>query len=84
MAPRLEERDEKLVSMVERDVPKIAQPKCPKCAFSPLEFHCNVIKTGMGHVVAVMWCSHCGHTLQTQFVGMDAPQVQAPVILRPT
>ena len=29
-------------------------------------------------------CSHCGHTLQTQFVGMDAPQIQAPVILRPT
>lgn len=77
----MDPRDEKIVEFVGQTMPKTAQPKCPKCAYAPLEFHCNVVKTGAGHLVSIIWCARCGHTLQTQFVGMDQPQ--QPVILRP-
>jgi hypothetical protein len=79
------ERDERLIQDVCRDVPKIAQPKCPKCAYAPLEFLCNVARTGAGHLVAIVWCGHCGHTLTTQFLGVDQPIVQpGPMIMRPS
>jgi uncharacterized Zn finger protein len=75
------DRDDKLIEFVNKTTPKIAQPKCPKCGHVPLEFLCNVVRTQAGHLVSVIWCSHCGHTLNTQFVGMDQPQ--APTIIRP-
>lgn len=78
---KMNERDEQIIKGVSRDIPQIAQPKCPKCNYSPLEFSCNVVKTGAGHVVSIIWCGHCGHTLGVQFVGFDQPQ--QPMIMRP-
>jgi transcription elongation factor Elf1 len=66
---------------VQEGAPKIAQPKCPRCAHL-LEFVCNVVRTPPGHLVAVVWCGHCGHTLNTQFLGVDEPQ--GPRIVRPS
>ena len=77
----MNDRDDKLIEFVDKTTPKIAQPKCPKCGHVPLEFLCNVVRTQAGHLVSVIWCGHCGHTLNTQFVGMDQPQ--APTIIRP-
>jgi hypothetical protein len=80
------ERDEQIIQGVSKDTPKIVQPNCPKCRYSPLEFLCNVARTPMGHLVAVIWCGHCGHTLNTQFIGVDQPQIQpaGPMIVRPS
>ena len=58
---------------------QIQQPKCPRC-HSLLEFLCNVARTPPGHLVDVIWCGRCGHTLQTQFIGMDEPRIQPPGI----
>ena len=77
----MESRDEKLIQMVQPDAPQIAQPKCPRCAHL-LEFLCNVVRTPVGHLVAIVWCGHCGHTLTTQFIGMD--DQQQPKIIRPS
>lgn len=74
----MEERDRRIIEAG----PKTAQPKCPGCKHDPLEFHCNVVKTGAGHIVSVIWCSHCGQTLSTQFMGIDQPQ--QPHIVRPS
>jgi len=73
------ERDEAILTRVPRPM---AQPKCPSCKHAPLEFACNVVPTGSGHLVAIIWCGHCGHTLSTQFVGMQETQV--PRIVRPS
>lgn len=78
-----DERDLRLVERVEEDGPKIHQPKCPRCAYEPLEFACNVVRTVAGHLVAVIWCGHCGHTLNTQFLGVDHSQ-ESPRIVRPS
>ena len=72
--------NEKLIEMATEGMPKIAQPKCPRC-YKLLEFLCNIVRTGNGHLVAIIWCGHCGHTLQTQFIGMD--EQQAPKIVKP-
>lgn len=77
----MNQRDEKLIEFAQDASPRIVQPKCPNCAHDPLEFHCNVVRTGAGHLVSIIWCGHCGHTLQTQFVGMDQ---QPPMIMRPS
>jgi len=77
------ERDEKLISNVAQMVRKVEEPKCPSCKHAPLEFHSNIVRTGVGHLVAVIWCSRCGHTLQMQFLGLD-PQQAAPLIVRPS
>ena len=74
------DRDQRLIDAINPEV--IAQPKCPGCNHAPLEFHCNVVKTGAGHIVSIIWCSHCGHTLQTQFMGIEQPQ--QPQIVRPS
>ena len=71
---------EELIHAVQQDAPK--QPRCPSCRHSPLNFLCNVARTGAGHLVSVIWCANCGQTLQTQFVGMDQPQ--PPLIMRPS
>ena len=82
MADKITERDEEILRRVP-EVPEVAQPKCPKCQHAPLQFGCNVVPTGMGHVVAIVWCGICGHTLSTQFVGM-AEQQAGPRIVRPS
>ncbi len=78
----MNERDKLIVERVAADTPTLMQPNCPKCRYSPLEFMCNVARTPLGHLVAVIWCGHCGHTLQTQFLGVD--QEQGPRIVRPS
>jgi hypothetical protein len=78
----MNDRDEKLIEFVQKDLPRLHQPNCPKCKHEPLEFLCNVVKTPVGHLVLIIWCGHCGHTLSTQFVGMDQPQ--PPMIVRPS
>lgn len=78
----MNDRDESIISNIQRDIPQQVQPKCPRCAYAPLEFHSNVVRTGVGHLVSIIWCGHCGHTLQAQFVGMD--QQQGPRIVRPS
>jgi hypothetical protein len=75
------ERDEQIIKGVSKEIPVLQQPKCPKCHYAPLEFLSNVVKTGAGHLVSVIWCGHCGHTLTVQFVGMD--QASRPNIVRP-
>ena len=72
---------EEMIQRVQDSTPKIEQPRCPLC-HRLLEFLCNVARTPAGHLVAVIWCGHCGHTLQTQFVGVDEPQ--GPRIVRPS
>jgi transcription elongation factor Elf1 len=64
---------------------KMHQPACPKCAHEPLEFACNVVKTHAGHLIAVIWCGACGYSLNVQFVGMDQPKEEKPVlVMRPS
>jgi transcription elongation factor Elf1 len=70
----MEDRDERIIEAI--PLPK--QPKCPRCNLSPLNFTCSVARTSAGHLVAVIWCGDCGHTLQTQFIGMDQPMIQPP------
>lgn len=70
---------EELIHSVQQAAPR--SPKCPACKHDPLNFLCNVISTGAGHIVAIIWCGNCGHTLQTQFVGQNQPA--APRILIP-
>jgi transcription elongation factor Elf1 len=78
----LSKRDERLIQGATEEVPKIHQPHCPRCHYEPLEFACNVAKTVAGHLVAVIWCGHCGHTINTQFLGIDQAQA-GPQIVRP-
>lgn len=68
-------------SAIQAAPPPPRNPKCPACKHDPLNFLCNTVATGAGHVVAVIWCGNCGHTLQTQFVGNSQPQT--PRILMP-
>lgn len=77
-------RDERLIQSAQKSRPE--QPKCPSCKHAPLEFHCNVVQTPMGHIVSVIWCGHCGHTLEAHFVGVQQPQIQppGPMIVRPS
>lgn len=79
-------KDESLIESATADVPKMKQPACPRCHYEPLEFACNVVRTVAGHLIAVIWCGHCGHTLNVQFIGMDQPQIEklGPIILRPS
>ena len=77
----MNERDEKILEIVQREAPRVVQPRCPKCQHAPLEFLSNVVRTGAGHLVSILWCGHCGHTLNTQFLGIDQPQ--DPRIVRP-
>jgi hypothetical protein len=78
----LDPRDEKIIQRIP-ELPRIMAPKCPSCSHEPLQFACNVLTTGMGHIVAIIWCSDCGHTLNTQFVGTQPPQPESR-IMRPT
>ena len=65
---------EQLIEMAQQNAPRQPKnPKCPRCS-QLLEFLCNVARTPPGHLVAVIWCGNCGHTLQVQFIGMDEPQ----------
>lgn len=75
----MNERDENLIASVA--APK--QPRCPSCRNEPLSFACNVARTAAGHLVAVIWCGNCGHTLNTQFLGVDQARSQGPQIVRP-
>lgn len=77
----MDERDERLIQFAQRE-PKAVQPKCPKCQHAPLEFLSNVVRTGAGHLVSILWCGNCGHTLHTQFLGVDQPQESN--LIRPT
>jgi hypothetical protein len=70
-----------VIDMANEPPRQIAQPKCPRC-YKLLEFLCNVVRTPPGHLIAIVWCGNCGHTLQTQFIGMDEPQ--GPRIVRPS
>lgn len=73
----LDQRNERLIQAVKQ----MHEPSCPKCHYEPLEFACNVCRTAAGHLIAVIWCGQCGHTLNVQFIGMDAPQIQKPQLL---
>lgn len=77
----LSPEDERLIEKVIEMVPKMHEPKCPACGHQPLEFACNLVKTVAGHIVAVMWCGRCGHALGVQFVGIDQPKIQSPLIV---
>lgn len=74
----LTERDERLLEAVQHNM---HQPACPGCSHEPLEFACNVVRTAAAHLVAVIWCGHCGHTLNVQFVGMDQAVQRPPLIV---
>jgi transcription elongation factor Elf1 len=78
----MNDRDENLIEFVKNDTPRLHQPTCPACNHDPLEFMCNVVSTPVGHLVSVIWCVNCGHTMSTQFIGMDQPQ--QPKIIRPS
>lgn len=76
----LTDRDEKIIRAIP-STPQPRNPRCPACDHDPLEFACNLITTGMGHVVAVIWCGNCGHTLNAQFAGMannPGPRIVKP------
>lgn len=79
------DRDEHLIELATNGM-QMHEPSCPKCHHEPLEFACNVVRTAAYHLVAVIWCGKCGHTLNVQFVGMDQPQIQkpGPMIVRPS
>ena len=80
----MNDRDKLIIEGVEADTPKMHDPKCPKCNHAPLQFACNIITTGMGHAIAVIWCGQCGHTMATQFVGMAESPLSGPRIVRPS
>jgi len=82
----LSEKDENLIEAATSNSLKMKQPNCPRCHYEPLEFACNIVRTAGGHLVSVIWCGHCGNTLNVQIVGMDAPQIHrpGPTIVRPS
>jgi len=80
----MDERDERLIDAATEGVPQMHQPACPKCRHEPLEFACNVVRTAAGHLVAVIWCGSCGHSLNVQFVGMDQAVQKPTLIMRPS
>ena len=80
----IDERNERLIGLAQEAVRKIAEPKCSKCQHTPLEFTCNVARTHEGHIVSAIWCIHCGHILNIQFLGTEPPQIaQVHKIIRP-
>lgn len=80
----MENQNENIIERATEGIIQMHQPACPRCRHEPLEFSCNVCRTGAGHLVAVIWCGACGHTLNVQFVGMDQPQQGPQLIVRPS
>lgn len=76
----MDERDEKLIQMVQQEMPKMVQPKCPNCQYAPLEFLSNVVQTGAGHMISILWCGRCGHVLHMQFLGLEPVQSKKTII----
>ena len=81
----MDTRDERLIESAQAGIVQMRQPACPKCHHEPLEFACNIVRNAANHLIAVIWCGNCGHTINVQFVGMDQPQIEKPsLIMRPS
>jgi uncharacterized Zn finger protein len=57
---------------------EIQSPKCPGCGAQPLQFANRVLTTSTEGLVALVWCSGCGHVLATQYLGQQRNLVAMP------
>lgn len=51
----------------------IKDAACPHCNTAPLVFGSKEITTNQGLVIALLWCAHCGYTLNVHVIGKQAP-----------